>query len=329
VLAEVQAWCSEPDPDSDLFPRAQDVSCQAFLYLACGARGLVYNRFDGGASANGSETWGLAYYDPRGSGRPVFSRRYHAARTRVTPLVMTPDGATEPWGELVARLDWLGSGLADTLAGSPLGFLSQFQSATHPPWVEAGFFVDTKAGCDYLMLVNRRTVDTEAQSVRFWVDAWRLASPGARYYRVVDLNPGDTVRGEDTLIAGLHTGGFSVAASILPGGVKFFRIEAALDLGGAVPLLPEAFDLSQNIPNPFNASTGFDLSLPFAADFAIEIVNIAGQRLRSYTGHLGPGIHTFHWDGRTDQGKAVASGVYFYRARAGGSSETRKMLLIK
>jgi flagellar hook assembly protein FlgD len=35
------------------------------------------------------------------------------------------------------------------------------------------------------------------------------------------------------------------------------------------------------------------------------------------------------WDGRADNGAAVSSGVYFYRLEAGGTIETRRMVLLK
>jgi len=41
------------------------------------------------------------------------------------------------------------------------------------------------------------------------------------------------------------------------------------------------------------------------------------------------GTHTVTWDGTSESGGAVGTGVYLYRFRAGDYSETRKMLLLK
>jgi flagellar hook assembly protein FlgD len=41
------------------------------------------------------------------------------------------------------------------------------------------------------------------------------------------------------------------------------------------------------------------------------------------------GQHAARWDGRDARGRASSSGVYFVRLEANGSTETRKMVLLK
>jgi hypothetical protein len=106
-----------------------------------------------------------------------------------------------------------------------------------------------------------------------------------------------------------------------------FEVDAEYRQGD--PQLPKEYALSQNFPNPFNPSTSFALSLPEASDYAIRVFNITGQLVKSFSGHLEAGVHTIVWDGRSDQGSTVASGVYFYRAEASGFTETRKMMMLK
>lgn len=97
------------------------------------------------------------------------------------------------------------------------------------------------------------------------------------------------------------------------------------------PAVPTAFSLAQNYPNPFNPVTNIDFSIPHACNWKVEIFNIAGQLVRSFSGFDEPGKVAIIWDGTDATNSSVASGIYFYRAKAddGGFSETKKMVLMK
>jgi len=93
---------------------------------------------------------------------------------------------------------------------------------------------------------------------------------------------------------------------------------------------PERFDLGQNIPNPFNASTSIRFKLPRSSRIAIEIYNILGQSVRRLIDEeKPPGQYEVTWDGLDDNGREAASGMYFYRINAGDYSESKKMILMK
>ncbi len=94
--------------------------------------------------------------------------------------------------------------------------------------------------------------------------------------------------------------------------------------------LPKHFELQQNYPNPFNPTTVISYSLPRSAEVSIEIYNILGQRVRTFSqGLQNAGTHSVTWNARDDHGKEVASGVYFYKITAGDFSTSKKMLLLK
>ena len=99
------------------------------------------------------------------------------------------------------------------------------------------------------------------------------------------------------------------------------------------PALPVAAVLYQNVPNPFNAGTTirFDvLGSQGDRPLHLEIFDLSGRRLQLLTWEgLGPGGHAFTWDGRDEQGREVASGVYLYRLSTAGFMSMRKMLLLK
>jgi flagellar hook assembly protein FlgD len=93
--------------------------------------------------------------------------------------------------------------------------------------------------------------------------------------------------------------------------------------------LPDGFELHQNYPNPFNPTTTIAFDLPSSADVSLQVFNLLGQTVRHLqSGFLSAGAHSVEWDGRTDGGAAVASGVYFYRLTAGDYSHARKMVLL-
>jgi flagellar hook assembly protein FlgD len=47
------------------------------------------------------------------------------------------------------------------------------------------------------------------------------------------------------------------------------------------------------------------------------------------SGDLEPGFHDYTWEGRSDDGVQVPSGVYFYRLRTATGDITRSMTLVK
>lgn len=87
----------------------------------------------------------------------------------------------------------------------------------------------------------------------------------------------------------------------------------------------QAFDLTQNSPNPFNPATTISFTLAEPGFTTLEIYNMVGQRIDVLTSkYLESGSYSYNWDG-----SAVASGIYLYRLTVNDVSETRKMLLVK
>ncbi|GAB4322459.1 MAG: hypothetical protein Kow0074_14010 [Candidatus Zixiibacteriota bacterium] len=90
------------------------------------------------------------------------------------------------------------------------------------------------------------------------------------------------------------------------------------------------YELAQNFPNPFNPTTLIHYSLHRTADVNIAVYNILGQHVATLeNGTQEPGVYETRWNGTDHAGRAVPSGVYFYRLKANGQVDTRKMLLLK
>jgi hypothetical protein len=88
--------------------------------------------------------------------------------------------------------------------------------------------------------------------------------------------------------------------------------------------------LEQNHPNPFNPATTIEWNVASAGRIALRVYGVDGRLVRTLVdGAVPAGRGGVVWDGRDDAGRAVASGVYFYRLRSGTGVFTRKMILAK
>ncbi len=94
-------------------------------------------------------------------------------------------------------------------------------------------------------------------------------------------------------------------------------------------VIPQGFSLEQNYPNPFNPETTIEFSLSASGPYRLQIFNLQGQLIKSYSDTRSPGRYKIIWRGRDESGKRVSSGIYLYRLICGGRSETRKMNLLR
>jgi hypothetical protein len=98
----------------------------------------------------------------------------------------------------------------------------------------------------------------------------------------------------------------------------------------ADPGTPKTFALVQNYPNPFNPSTLIRYQLPDEREVTLVVYNILGQTVKTLVHEFeNAGTHEILWDATNDQGRRVSSGLYVYRIKAGTSTDTKKMILLK
>ncbi|MGB2804631.1 MAG: FlgD immunoglobulin-like domain containing protein [Candidatus Zixiibacteriota bacterium] len=94
--------------------------------------------------------------------------------------------------------------------------------------------------------------------------------------------------------------------------------------------LPKQFSLAQNCPNPFNPETEISYTLSEAAQVKVSVYNMLGQKVRTLVNeYQAAGHKTISWDGTDEHGNKAASGIYFYRVKAGEFEDTKKMILMK
>jgi hypothetical protein len=97
------------------------------------------------------------------------------------------------------------------------------------------------------------------------------------------------------------------------------------------PEVPQVYGLMQNHPNPFNPCTEISFVLPSSAHCTIDVYSISGRKVITLIDEVVAAneIKSVIWQGDDAQGKPVASGIYFYKMRAGKYTSTKKMILMK
>jgi subtilisin family serine protease len=101
-------------------------------------------------------------------------------------------------------------------------------------------------------------------------------------------------------------------------------------LGDLSDVFPEKFELQQNYPNPFNPTTRLTFAIPVQSAVRLTIYDLLGRQVRGLLAEeLPAGYHAVSWDGTNDRGRAVSSGIYFYRLEAGDFEQNRKMIMLK
>lgn len=129
------------------------------------------------------------------------------------------------------------------------------------------------------------------------------------------LNPGSYF---GTVLVTSNGGEAAVSVSIT------IPMPVSVELGHTQPL-PEEFALGQNYPNPFNPSTTIKYILPESCHVLLKVYDVVGKEMETLVNEFQTiGAHEMTW-----QTKGLSSGVYFYTLKAGGFSESKKLLLLK
>ena len=124
------------------------------------------------------------------------------------------------------------------------------------------------------------------------------------------------------------TGDFQTVNTPTPGAPNQVQTAIAEQAAG----VPEAFRLHGNWPNPFNANTVIAFDVARTAPVRLVVYDMLGRRVRAlHSGEtLTAGHYRTSWNGRDDEGRPAASGVYLYQL-SGGTDFTAvgRMALIR
>lgn len=129
----------------------------------------------------------------------------------------------------------------------------------------------------------------------------------ARYVRIVGLQRGSSW-------------GYSIYEVLVHG--------PGVSDAGHEPVVPPAFRLEQNRPNPFNPSTSIRYSIPASwphSPVTLRVFDLLGRVVATLVDDVQtPGTYDVTWGA-----EGVASGVYLCRLQSGRHAQTRKLILLR
>ena len=181
----------------------------------------------------------------------------------------------------------------------------------------------------------------QVQSVSFSPDGTTLASASwdgpVRLWDVATHTTIATLEGhaDGVTSVSFSSDGTTLASGAYDGTILLWDVAEWTNAGKAVAAnkligLPDEFQLQQNAPNPFNSQTVLSYFLPKSGPVRLELFSVTGQRVAIL--HQGPqqaGYHQLRWKAQDDEGRPLASGIYFYRLETTNGILTRKLTLLR
>jgi len=127
------------------------------------------------------------------------------------------------------------------------------------------------------------------------------------------------------------TGAFAATIKIAsnsshsPDSAVVFGIAVSATSVRSSDILPRKYVLDQNYPNPFNPTTTIRFSIVKLSIVDLKIYDLLGREVETLVdGPMEAGTHEVTFDATR-----FASGIYFYRLKAGSFTATKKLVLIK
>ena len=150
----------------------------------------------------------------------------------------------------------------------------------------------------------------------------------------LDAGGSTSLAAGDYLLSG--TLGQPEAATVLTAGEYLLRpgfwvLEGQTSAGLPAPgaTMPARFALAIPVPSPFRDTTTFAIDVPQASRLTLDVFSVDGRQIRRVLDEsVGAGQVRARWDGRDDQARQVADGIYFVRARLGSEEKTVRVVRV-
>ncbi|HOX26608.1 MAG TPA: M6 family metalloprotease domain-containing protein [Candidatus Krumholzibacteria bacterium] len=111
---------------------------------------------------------------------------------------------------------------------------------------------------------------------------------------------------------------------------QILAVVQPLEGGTGTDEVPAVTALRPVWPNPFNPGTNISFDLAVAGPVRLAVFDVSGRRIATiHDGSLGAGTHAYAWDGNDSRGRPAAAGVYLLQLVADGSTQCRRMALIR
>ncbi len=221
-------------------------------------------------------------------------------------------------GELIA------GGYFDTAGGEPASSVARWNGSTWGPMTDP---TPSLGGILSVNVYNGELYAGGTPFVRWTGSDWESPFGGVQGV-VYDMQIMTSLGGPALMVGGT----FDQVGPIWSDRIGLWRttgIPTSVATGDP-PLSIHRLLLGPNRPNPFNPSTAIDFLVPEAGIVTLTIHDIGGRIVaRLISGHQLPGSRTVYWDGRSDNGRQAASGVYFTKLQVGDRTEFRKITLVR
>lgn len=122
---------------------------------------------------------------------------------------------------------------------------------------------------------------------------------------------------------------WSVGFWTLADGITSYTLAERLQPAPSAVEAETAAGLALTAGNPFRPGDPIRFSIPSGKPAHLTVHDLRGATVRRlFETSSGNGPHVVTWNGRTDGGKALPTGVYFLKLDVGGDSRNRKLVLL-